>query len=155
MCGTTDERPALRLAWRALLANQAHDSICGCSVDAVHAQMEGRFDTANGLADATAARLIERIAGLGPERRTPWTEEFDVAVFNPSPHPRTDVVHIAIDGFPPIAQAGDGGELHPRCSRGSCAELSRSTVRPYACAGRPIPVGSRSSRSSRQSSSKS
>jgi hypothetical protein len=27
--GTSDERPALRLAWRALLANQAHDSICG------------------------------------------------------------------------------------------------------------------------------
>ena len=56
MCGTPDERPALRLAWRALLANQAHDSICGCSIDAVHAQMEGRFDTAEGLAEATATR---------------------------------------------------------------------------------------------------
>jgi hypothetical protein len=110
---TPDERPALRVAWRALLANQAHDSICGCSIDAVHEQMLSRYDTAQGLAAATTARVLERLAGLGAERRTPWTESFDVAVWNASPHPRTDVVRIAVDGYPPVRQAGDAAELHP------------------------------------------
>ena len=36
-----------------------------------------------------------------------------LAVFNPSPHPRTDVVRIPVDGFPPLRLAGDIQELHP------------------------------------------
>jgi alpha-mannosidase/mannosylglycerate hydrolase len=95
--GTPDERPALRAAWRALLPNQAHDSICGCSQDAVHAQMEARFDAAEELAHETTQRILERLAGRGDERRTPRGESFDVAVFNPSPHPRTDVARVALE----------------------------------------------------------
>jgi alpha-mannosidase len=90
----------VRGAWRALLPNQAHDSICGCSQDRVHEQMAARFDTAVELADQTTARVLERLAGLGPERRVPWSTELDVAVFNPSPFTRTDVVTIALVGFP-------------------------------------------------------
>jgi hypothetical protein len=97
LLGTPDERPALRAAWRALLPNQAHDSICGCSQDAVHAQMEARFDAAEELAGETTLRVLERLAGRGSERRTPRGEGFDVAVFNPSPHPRTDVVRLALE----------------------------------------------------------
>src|SRR5207244_8376101 len=37
--GLHDERPALEQAWRSLLCNQAHDSICGCSIDPVHEQI--------------------------------------------------------------------------------------------------------------------
>lgn len=95
--GAPDERPALRLAWRALLQNQAHDSICGCSQDRVHEQMQTRYDTAEELANETTARVLERLAGLGPERRSPWTDTWTLAVFNPSPHPRTDVVRFPFD----------------------------------------------------------
>src|SRR5207244_12348862 len=93
--GAPDERPALRAAWRALLQNQAHDAIGGCSQDRVHEQMGARYDAAEELASETATRALERIAGLGAERRSPWGESFDLAVFNPSPHPRTDVVRFA------------------------------------------------------------
>ncbi|WP_162011663.1 alpha-mannosidase [Streptococcus sp. S784/96/1] len=34
----------LRYAWKLLLENAPHDSICGCSVDAVHREMMTRFD---------------------------------------------------------------------------------------------------------------
>ncbi len=34
---------SLRRAWQLLLQNHPHDSICGCSVDATHADMERRF----------------------------------------------------------------------------------------------------------------
>ncbi|MEX0875075.1 MAG: glycosyl hydrolase-related protein [Actinomycetota bacterium] len=110
--GCSDERPALRLAWRQLLANQAHDSICGCSQDAVHEQMLGRYDAAFELARETTARICERIAGLGPQRRVAWTTDIDIAVFNPSPHTRTDVVRFPLQGFPPFDQA-ERHAIHP------------------------------------------
>jgi hypothetical protein len=111
--GCPDERPALRRAWRALLQNQAHDSICGCSQDRVHEQMEARYDEAYELAGATTARLLERLAGLGVERRVPWTSELDVAVFNPSPNARTDVVRFELDGFPLYQVQSTGLDVHP------------------------------------------
>ena len=116
MFGTPDERPALRLAWRALLQNQAHDSICGCSLDRVHEQMRARYDTAEELAHQTTTRVLERLAGLGPQRRTPVGDQFDVAVFNPSPHPRTDVVRLPLDPATWFEFGGEmsrGMSLHP------------------------------------------
>jgi len=114
--GLPDERPALRLAWRALLQNQAHDSICGCSHDRVHEQMQARYDTAEELANETTRRVLERLAGLGAERRVPARESFDLAVFNPSPHARTDVVRFAIDPPSWFEFGGDTARtmsLHP------------------------------------------
>lgn len=96
--GLADERPALRQAWRALLQNQAHDSICGCSIDRVHTQMLARYETAQDLADETTTRVLERLAGTDTARRSPWGA-FEVAVFNPSPHTRTDVVQFKLDPF--------------------------------------------------------
>jgi len=95
--GLADERPALRTAWRSLLLNQAHDSICGCSQDRVHEQNEARWDDAIELAQETTTRALERLAGLDGMRRRPWDVDLDVAVFNPSPHVRTDVVRFALD----------------------------------------------------------
>lgn len=108
-----DERPALGLAWRSLLVNQAHDSICGCSTDAVHEQMLGRYETAEGLARETTSRVLERLAGLGPRRRERWDDGVDVAVFNPSPHPRTDLVRFAFDAHPLFMIGNKGEELDP------------------------------------------
>ena len=68
-----DERPSLHAAWRTLLQNQAHDSICGCSQDAVHRQMHAALRRRRGAGGADApARVLERLAGLGAERRVPW-----------------------------------------------------------------------------------
>src|SRR5438067_8073884 len=100
--GLPDERPALRAAWRQLLQNQAHDSICGCSQDAVHEQMLGRYDYAFEIARETAKRECERIAGLDVTRRIDWSDEITLAVFNPSPHARTDVVRFPVQGYPPF-----------------------------------------------------
>ncbi len=110
--GCTDESPAIRLAWRQLLQNQAHDSICGCSQDAVHEQMLSRYDAAREIARETTMRVCERLAGLGPQRRVDWTTDIDIAVFNPSPHTRTDVVRFPLQGFPPFDNAERHG-IHP------------------------------------------
>lgn len=34
----------LRYAWKTLMQNHPHDSICGCSVDSVHREMMTRFE---------------------------------------------------------------------------------------------------------------
>jgi hypothetical protein len=58
-----DADPAfLELAWRIALENHPHDSICGCSIDAVHAQMDARFSR---VADIVAAHLARVTAALG------------------------------------------------------------------------------------------
>ena len=106
-CGFRDERPALRAAWRTLLCNQAHDSICGCSQDRVHDQGDARYDRAIELAEETTARCLERLAGLGVDRRRPWDADLDVAVFNPSPHARTDVVRFALEADAWVEFRGD------------------------------------------------
>ncbi len=133
--GCEDESPSIRLAWRQLLQNQAHDSICGCSQDAVHEQMLARYDAAREIARETTARVCERLAGLGPQRRVDWTTDIDIAVFNPSPHARTDVVRFPLQGFPPFDNAERHG-IHP---------INWSNMRPigYEIDGKParlVPV---------------
>jgi mannosylglycerate hydrolase len=107
--GTPDERPSLRLAWRALLPNQAHDSICGCSQDRVHEHMATRYDDTHELAWETTDRLLDLVSGHNPDRQVlahPETGEVSIAVFNPSPHPRTDVVDLPLTGFPAFSKYG-------------------------------------------------
>jgi mannosylglycerate hydrolase len=131
--GTPDERPSLHAAWRTLLPNHAHDSICGCSQDEVHRQMHTRFATATELAEQTAARTLERLAGLGAERRVPRTTELDVAVFNPSPFARTDVVRIPLDGFPVFFMSDITQDIHP-------LTVAAGSVAGYTVDGAPVRV---------------
>jgi mannosylglycerate hydrolase len=112
--GLPDDMPALRLAWKELLKNQAHDSICGCSRDEVHEQMRARFDAARELADQTTTRCLERIAGLGVDRATKRSDEFDLFVANPSPRRRTDVVRFPLDFHPYVVPSVNPIEaMHP------------------------------------------
>jgi alpha-mannosidase len=111
--GLPDERPALTRAWRALLCNQAHDSIGGCSIDAVHERMLGRYDDAEGLARATTVRALERLAGRRSTRATPRNESQELVVFNASAEPRTDVVRVPLEGFPPWQISVTRFDIHP------------------------------------------
>ena len=60
-------------AWRQLLTNHAHDSICGCSIDAVHRDMAGRFRRAEQIATTAATRSLRLVAASvdQPLRRRP------------------------------------------------------------------------------------
>ncbi|MEE6450804.1 glycoside hydrolase family 38 C-terminal domain-containing protein [Gottfriedia acidiceleris] len=40
--GSTDSKKFIEYVWKLLLKNQPHDSICGCSIDEVHKEMETR-----------------------------------------------------------------------------------------------------------------
>jgi membrane-associated phospholipid phosphatase len=91
-------RDELRDLWRMLLQNHPHDSICGCSIDAVHdVDMAPRFAYVRERGEALASRLLERLAGPG---NAPM-------VWDPLPWPRDAVVPI--DGRPTRVRTGGLG----------------------------------------------
>jgi mannosylglycerate hydrolase len=64
--GFRHPRGELRLAWRELLRNHPHDSICGCSVDEVHDDMGQRFRTASQIARRVADIALHALGGIRP-----------------------------------------------------------------------------------------
>ncbi|WP_273845026.1 alpha-mannosidase [Rubrobacter calidifluminis] len=92
--GGRDYSPFLKYAWRTLIANHAHDSIGGCSADAVHRQMFGRFDTATRVGQKIVEESLDYLAA----RVAPPSDEgsIPIAVFNPSPWERSGRVAVEV-----------------------------------------------------------
>lgn len=70
MLGARYPAEELRYAWKTLLQNHPHDSICGCSVDAVHDENMTRFARAGQVARAIAdeaATVVARAVPAGPD----------------------------------------------------------------------------------------
>ena len=87
-------RTELRDLWRMLLQNHPHDSICGCSIDAVHdVDMAPRFAYVRERGAALASRLLAELAGRGTMPM----------LWNPLPSSRDAVVPI--DGRPTRVRA--------------------------------------------------
>ncbi|MBU1072643.1 hypothetical protein KKG45_05290, partial [bacterium] len=81
----------LRDAWRELLLNHPHDSICGCSVDQVHRDMAPRFAHAR----LTAERIVQRtLEDLAPtfDVRPEGDRDTVLCVANTLPVPRREVI---------------------------------------------------------------
>ena len=76
----------LRLAWRKVVESSAHDSICGCSVDSVVAQVLARLGEAEQIATALTGQACAAVGRRVPAGRT--------AILNPSPMPRSGLVEL-------------------------------------------------------------
>ncbi|MBN1285846.1 MAG: hypothetical protein JXB47_10645 [Anaerolineae bacterium] len=82
--------------WRWLLKNHPHDSIGGCSIDAVHRQMATRFEWATEIADYLTEerfRMLARTLDLGAAR----ADEAALVLFNGTAWDRDEVVTVDID----------------------------------------------------------
>jgi alpha-mannosidase len=117
-----DRWPArlLDLAWRDVVRNAAHDSICACSVDEVCDAVLHRYAEATQIGDGLAARavdaLAESMAGAG------WV------VVNPSARPRGGLVQLDVPGPGPL----DGAQvLVEKDAVVSDLDLSLDDARPY------------------------
>lgn len=86
----------IRLAYGYLLQNHAHDSICGCSIDAVHREMQTRFaktsDTAKEYFKQFCTQYYDRFHDAQEDGCV-------IAVFNPLPYPYHGLLEFDID-FP-------------------------------------------------------
>lgn len=90
--GGPDHSASVRQAWKYLLQNHPHDSICGCSIDAVHREMMTRFEKAAQLAETIIEANQKAIASHIDTRHAEATQA--LVVWNSLPGRR----HGPLDG---------------------------------------------------------
>jgi 2-O-(6-phospho-alpha-D-mannosyl)-D-glycerate hydrolase len=84
----------LRHAWKTLLQNHPHDSICGCSIDAVHEENVTRFARADQVAAAVADAALDALADSVPAAAD---DVLRLMVVNPDRTARSQVVEAVLD----------------------------------------------------------
>jgi alpha-mannosidase/mannosylglycerate hydrolase len=130
----------LATAWKWLLQNHPHDSICGCSIDQVHEDMKYRFSQCRRIAERLTIEALHRLAAaMAGEVRE---GELRLVVFNPLPEPLRQTAEITLEipdrwpsfneffGFEPqpafrIYDAADGELAYQRLSQA----MNRTKVR--------------------------
>lgn len=85
---------ALALAWRQLILNSAHDSVCACSHDEVGSAVLQRYAEATRLAEGVTEKVLANLAAS-------LSQPGHVAV-NPSPRARSGLVELVLDGSAPL-----------------------------------------------------
>jgi alpha-mannosidase len=88
----------LRYAWRRLFENHPHDSICGCSIDETHADMEPRFRQVQQVGRELEARALRAVSEQ-VDTSAVAEDAIAVAIANTLPWERTDPVELVVD-FP-------------------------------------------------------
>jgi mannosylglycerate hydrolase len=83
----------LERAWRHVIHNSAHDSVCACSADTVGRAVRHRYDSAVAIAEevASAALAIAQVATASPGH----------LVLNPLPSDRAGLVEFDLPGTEP------------------------------------------------------
>lgn len=88
-------------AWKTLMQNHPHDSICGCSVDEVHREMVTRFEKSRHVAEAIVEDSTRALAEAVDTTSFGETgaDALPVVVFNTTGWERTGVVTIQLDAL--------------------------------------------------------
>lgn len=103
----------VRQAWRLLMENHPHDSICGCSLDQVHEEMKPRFDQVDQISEELIQLSLVRLAGEVHTQADLTEGLAAIVVFNPLAFKRSDVVRVElvlppdVSGFEIIDEKGD------------------------------------------------
>ena len=94
IAGTDAERILVK-PWRGMVENSAHDSICGCGVDAVADTVARRYEEAARVGDLVARDALETLAARVDASALGEADE-GVIVFNPSPRVRGGLVEVSV-----------------------------------------------------------
>lgn len=100
LCGKRYPEELLCYSWKKLMQNHPHDSICGCSVDAVNGEMKVRFDksfqVARELFEQGMCWMAERI-DIKSLVQEDDRKIYPFAVFNMTGWNRSGVVSAVVD----------------------------------------------------------
>jgi mannosylglycerate hydrolase len=114
-------RGYLDYAWRLLIQNHPHDSICGCSIDPVHEEMRIRFDKVEQVGKLVTGYTLDRIACQVDTRQDHKDCFASLLIFNPLQNTRTDVVRASVS-IPPAVRGLE--VVFPDGSTSTCTVLS-------------------------------
>src|SRR5699024_3671177 len=97
--GSDYQHDLFAYAWKTLMQNHPHDSICGCSVDEVHRGMVTRFEKAKHVTETIISDNLEAIT---PHIDTTRFKDMDegalpFTIFNTSGYDRSGVVSVELD----------------------------------------------------------
>lgn len=97
--GETYPHHLFAYAWKTLMQNHPHDSICGCSVDEVHREMVTRFDKSRHVGEAIVADSLRKIGGKIDTQSfaTRGEDVLSFAVFNTSAWQKSGTVTVQLD----------------------------------------------------------
>jgi len=93
--GGHNHKDQLTYAWKTLLQNAPHDSICGCSVDDVHREMEVRFAKVNQVGNFVKTNLLNEWKGKLATQKAQSEHLF--TVINTGLHNKVDTVSTIVD----------------------------------------------------------
>ncbi len=119
--GATYPQGLVRAAWRYLLQNHPHDSICGCSIDQVHRENAVRFAQSQQVAETLVQQAMQQLVRT-IDTRAPFATSHasyapvPIVVFNPAPGPRTEEVQVEVQLSGTLQSAvlvDHHGEHHP------------------------------------------
>lgn len=140
MMGGDYPQTYIDLAWKHLLQNSPHDSICGCSLDQVHKDMVYRYDQVKQIGDSLVSKGLANIAGrIGSEAEKPEKTVL-AAAFNMLSGTRTDVVDAEIN-FPGDWNIQSVRVLDPQGNEVPSAMLARRSYCPMTQTPYDIPGG--------------
>ncbi|WP_257348915.1 alpha-mannosidase [Pseudalkalibacillus decolorationis] len=89
----------LSYAWKTLMQNHPHDSICGCSVDEVHREMVTRFEKSKHVSEMIIDESLNSISKqIDTTSFEKWSENaLPFTVYNTTGWDRTGAVSITLD----------------------------------------------------------
>lgn len=94
-----DPTAALHYAWKLLMKNHPHDSICGCSIDPVHEEMRTRFDQVEQIGEEIVQQSLDALSAAVATEHIPaavGAAQLAVVVFNAAPNRQSGVVDTAL-----------------------------------------------------------
>jgi mannosylglycerate hydrolase len=91
--GARSSMPLIRQAWKTLLQNHPHDSICGCSIDLVHREMMTRFAAVSEIGRAVVDECFNAIL---PADTRASHDDTHLFFFNPSAFSRSGVAQAEV-----------------------------------------------------------
>ena len=94
-----DPAPLIHQAWKLLISNHPHDSICGCSIDQTHDEMRPRFDQIDQIGTELTKQSLQALASN--VNSMPPADQSDafaaITVFNASPYAQSSLVSFSLD----------------------------------------------------------
>ncbi len=94
LCQPDFEQRYMQDTWKLLLQNHPHDSICGCSIDEVHREMETRTMKLEQRIQMLQEEALDAagyldVSNTGNGNQKPFDDMSKFTVFNPHPYPYT------------------------------------------------------------------
>ncbi|MFQ6116863.1 MAG: glycoside hydrolase family 38 C-terminal domain-containing protein [Candidatus Bipolaricaulia bacterium] len=134
--GAEYPRARIEKAWKMLLLNHPHDSICGCSIDDVCRNMIARFDGSYKLANEVTEESLRTIAQAIDTSRV--RDSTAIVMFNPSCWKRRGVMGLSCEVPPGPFSIRDGkGKPMPY----QLVEREGDEAKLYLLADRVPPLG--------------